>query len=190
MPNVKLLLSESVKNVGRVGDVVEVSSGYARNFLIPKGLAVTPTPANVKRIEARKQEVEKQEREHREQQAAMIQQLAAVEVTLERKANEQGNLFGSVTATDIAKALQAQGFNVLPADVHLPGRLDRVNNYSVRIKFAEDLFTEMKVWVAPDAESKAVIEAAARNKAAEEAAAPKAVAVEPKAAKAGAKDKE
>src|SRR5277367_2205183 len=188
MPNVKLLLNESVKNVGRVGDVVEVSSGYARNYLMPKGLAVKPTPANVKRVEARKLEVEKQEREHREQQAAMIGQLATVEVTLERKANEQGNLFGSVTATDIAKALQTQGFNILPADVHLPGRLDRVNNYNVRIKFAEDLSAEIKVWVAPDAESKALIETAAKNKAAEQAAAPKAVALEPKAAKSGAKE--
>jgi len=187
MANVKLLLNESVKNVGRVGDVVEVSSGYARNFLLPKGLAVEPTAANVKRIEAVRQEIEKQEREHRQQQATMIQQLASVEVTLERKANEQGNLFGSVTATDIAKALQTQGFNVLPEDVYLPGRLDRVNNYNVKIKFAEDLVAELKVWVAPDAESKALIETAAKAKAADEAAAPK-PAAEPRPAKSGARE--
>ena len=72
MPNVKLLLNESVKNVGKVGDVVEVSPGYARNFLIPKGLAVEPTPNNVKKIEARRKEIERLERERREQQAAVI----------------------------------------------------------------------------------------------------------------------
>jgi len=167
MPNVKLLLNESIKSVGRVGDVVEVSPGFARNYLLPKGLAVQPTPANMKRIEARRKEIEKQERERREQQAALIAQLAAVEVTLERKANEQGSLFGSVTATDIAKALQGQGFNVLPGDVNLPGRLDRVNTYVVRIKFADDLATDLKVWVAPDAESKASIDAYQKNKTAE-----------------------
>jgi large subunit ribosomal protein L9 len=167
MPSVKVLLNESVKHVGKVGDVVEVSPGYARNYLLPKGLAVEPTANNVKKIEARRQEIEKQERERRDQQAAIIKQLEKVEVTLERKANEQGNLFGSVTETDIAKALQAQGFNILPEDVNLPGRLDRVNTYTVRIKFAEDLATDLKVWVAPDAESKSLIEAHAKAKAAE-----------------------
>src|SRR5678810_1029929 len=124
MADVKLLLKESIKNVGRVGDVVEVSSGYARNYLLPQDLAVEPTANNVKKIEARRKEIEKQERERREQQAAMIQRLSGVEVTLERRANEQGNLFGSVTATDIAKGLQAQGFNVQPDDVTLPGKQD------------------------------------------------------------------
>src|SRR5947207_1484972 len=159
MPNKKLLLNESIKNVGRVGDIVEVSPGYARNYLLPKGLAVEPTPGNVERIEARKQEVERQERERREQQAALLKQLEGIEVTLERRANEQGHLFGSVSATDIAKALQSQGFNIQPDDVNLPGKLDRIEKYSVTIKFAEDLKTEVKVWVAPDPESKAAIEA-------------------------------
>jgi large subunit ribosomal protein L9 len=163
----KLLLNESIKSVGRVGDVVEVSPGYARNYLLPKGLAVQPTTENIKRIEARRKEIERQERERREQQVTLIAAIAKVEVTLERKANEQGSLFGSVTATDIAKGLQAQGFNVLPGDVNLPGRLDRVNNYTVQVKFADDLFTDLKIWVAPDAESKALIDAHQKAKAAE-----------------------
>src|SRR3954462_11814366 len=117
MATVKLLLKESIKNVGRVGDVVEVSPGYARNYLLPQDLAVEPTPNNVKKIEARRKEIEKQERERREQQAAIISRLEGVEVTLERRANEQGNLYGAVSATDIAKALQAQGFNIEAADV-------------------------------------------------------------------------
>src|SRR3954470_13657918 len=158
MATVKLLLNESIKNVGRVGDVVEVSAGYARNFLLPKSLAVEPTPSNIKRIEARRKEIERQERELREQQAALVKQLEGVEVTLERRANEQGHLFGGVSATDIAKALQAQGFNVQPDDVNLPGKLDRIEKYAVTIRFAEDLKGEIKVWVAPDAESKTAME--------------------------------
>jgi large subunit ribosomal protein L9 len=166
--NVKLLLKESIKHVGKVGDVVEVSAGYARNFLLPNDLAVQPTAGNVKKIEERRKEIEKQERERREQQAALIKQLETVEVTLERRANEQGHLFGSVTATDIAKALQAQGFNIEAADVNLPGKLDRIEKYNVRIAFAEDLSTDIKVWVAPDAESKAAMDAAAKAPAASE----------------------
>ena len=171
MASVKLLLKESIKNVGRVGDVVEVSPGYARNYLIPHDLAVEPTPNNVKKIEARRKEIEKQERELREQQEAIIRRLEGVEVTLERRANEQGNLFGSVTATDIAKALQAQGFNIEAADVNLHGKLDRIERYQVEIKFADDLKGEVKVWVAPDSDSKAAIDAHAKAQAASDAAA-------------------
>src|ERR1041385_8142335 len=168
MPNVKLLLKESVKHVGRVGDVVEVSSGFARNYLLPQGLAVEPTPGTVKKIEARRQEIERQEREKRSQQEALIKQLEGVEVTLERRTNEQGHLYGAVSATDIAKALQAQSFNINPDDLQLPGRLDQVNTYSVKVKLPEDLSADVKVWIAPDAESKEAIEAARKSAAAAE----------------------
>ena len=169
MAAIKLLLQESIKNVGRVGDIVEVSPGYARNYLLPNGLAVQPTPNNVKKVEARRKEIERQERERREQQSRMIEQLKDVEVHIERRANEQGHLFGSVTATDVAKALQAQGYNVEPEDINLPGRLDRIDTYTVQVKFAEDLATDIKVWVNADPESKALIDAARK---AQEAAAP------------------
>jgi len=165
MATIKLLLKESIKHVGRVGDVVEVSPGYARNYLIPHDLAVEPTPGNMKKIEERKKEIEKIERDRREQQAALIKQLEGVEVTLERRANEQGHLFGSVNATEIAKALQGQGFNIEPDDINLAGKLDRIDKYMVRVSFAEDLSTEVKVYVAPDAESKAAMDAAAKAKA-------------------------
>ena len=168
MATVKLLLKESIKNVGRVGDIVEVSPGYARNYLLPRDLAVQPTPNNVKKVEERRKEIERQERERREQQARMIQQLAGIEVHLERRANEQGHLFGSVTATDVAKGLQAQNFNVEPEDVNLPGKLDQVRDYTVAIRFAEDLSADIKVWVHADAESKAAMDAYTKNRAAAE----------------------
>jgi large subunit ribosomal protein L9 len=165
MASVKLLLQESIKNVGRVGDVVEVSPGYARNYLIPQGLAVEPTKGNLKKVEARRQEIEKQEREKREQQARLIKQLEGRDVTMERKANEQGHLYGAVSATDIARALQADGYNVEAEDVLLPGKLDQINTYTVKVRFAEDLETDVKVYVAPDAESKAAIDAARKASA-------------------------
>ena len=170
MATIKLLLNESIKNVGRVGDIVEVSAGYARNYLLPQDLAVEPTPNNVKKIEARRKEIERQEAEKREPAGRHAQAMEGVEVTLERRANEQGHLFGSVSATDIAKALQTQGFNVQPDDVNLPGRLDRIEKYAVKVRFAEDLKGEIKVWVAPDAESKASMETYQKD----QAAAPKA----------------
>jgi len=170
MATVKLLLKESIKNVGRVGDVVEVSPGYARNYLLPQDLAVQPTPGNIKKVEERRKEIEKIEREKREQQAALLKTLEGVEVSLERRANENGNLFGSVSATDIAKALQAQGYNIEPDDINLPGKLDRIDKYMVQVKFAEDLATDLKVWVNADPESKAAIDAAQKARAAAEPA--------------------
>lgn len=168
MATVKLLLQESIKNLGRVGDVVDVSPGYARNYLLPNGLAVEPTKNNLKKVEARRQEIERQERELREQQSRLLKQLEGKDVTLERKANEQGHLYGAVSATDIARQLRADGFNVEAEDVLLPGKLDAINTYTVKIRFAEDLETDLKVYVAPDAESKAAIDAA--RKAAADAA--------------------
>ena len=160
MATVKLMLKESVKNLGKVGDIVDVSPGYARNFLMPRDLAVEPTPNNVKKIEARRKEIEKQEAERLAQQQAVIKKLEGAEVHLERKANEQGHLFGSVSATDIAKMLQATGYQVDADDVYLNGKLDAIKDYKVTVKFAEGLETEIKVWVHADAESKAAIEAA------------------------------
>ncbi|HEX8339335.1 MAG TPA: 50S ribosomal protein L9 [Tepidisphaeraceae bacterium] len=157
--SVKILLNESVRHVGRVGDVVDVAPGYARNYLLPKGLAVEPTKANLKKVEERKKEIERQERELRAQQETLIKQLAGVEITIERRANEQGHLFGSVGASDIAHALQQQGHAVEAADISLPGKLDHIEKYNVVVRFADDLETEIKVWVAPDADSKAAIDA-------------------------------
>ncbi len=167
MANVKLLLKESVKHLGRVGDVVEVSPGYARNYLLPHDLAVHPTANNVKKVEERRKEIERIERERYEDQKRLIAQLAGIEVTIERRANEQGNLFGSVSATDIAFALQAQTFNIEPDDIYLPGKLDRIDTFMVTVRFAEDLQQEIKVWVTPDADSKAAIEAARKQAAVE-----------------------
>ncbi len=168
---VKVLLNESVRHVGRVGDVVDVKPGFARNFLLPKGLAVEPTKANLKKVEARKQEIERIEKELRAKQEAIIAKLSGVEIALERRANEQGHLFGSVGAADIAHALQGQGFEVEAADISLPGKIDHIEKYTATVQFADDLSTEIKVWVAPDAESKAAMDEYAKTKAAQAEAA-------------------
>lgn len=162
----KVLLKESIRHVGRVGDVVEVSPGYARNYLIPQDLAVEPTKANIKKIEARKKEIEELERQKKAKQAEIIKRLAGLELTLERRANEQGHLFGSVSATDIAHALVAAGYQVEADDLELPGKLDRIEKYMVVVAFDTDLRTEIKVWVSPDPESKAAMEAARKASAA------------------------
>jgi large subunit ribosomal protein L9 len=168
----KLLLNKSIKHVGRVGDVVEVSSGYARNYLVPNGMAVQPTPSNLKKVETLKAEAIKLEQEVRAKQEVLIGKLSTVEVAIERRANEYGNLFGSVSATDISKALAAQGYEVEAEDIYLPGKLDKIEKYNVDIGFADDLRTTIKVYVSPDPDSKAAIAAYQKERAAQEAANP------------------
>ena len=112
MKQIELLLLETIENLGIVGDVVKVRPGYARNYLLPHGLAEAPTEEKIKELSARRAEVEAELKQVRGEQEALIAKLADFELTLERSANEQGALFGGVSQHDIAQALQAEGFAV------------------------------------------------------------------------------
>ncbi len=103
--DIKLLLNETIRHLGKVGDVVKVKPGYARNYLIPRGLAISPTPKNLERIESKRKDYEKYEASLRQDQQALLAKLENHEVKLVRRANERGNLYGSAGASDIAHAL-------------------------------------------------------------------------------------
>lgn len=148
--NVKLLLTENVDNLGIVGDVVEVRPGYARNFLLPQALATTPNPAMVKKLAARREEVERQLREKRAQQEVIISKLAGFELTLKRSANEQGILFGSVTQHDIAKGLQDEGFNITERDIRIGAPIKHLETVTIPVQLAKDLRADVKVHVISD----------------------------------------
>ncbi len=162
--NIKLLLNETIRHLGKVGDVVEVKPGYARNYLLPHNLAMMPTPDNLKRIEAKRKEYERLETERRERQQALLASLENYEVTLERRANERGHLYGSVSASDIAHALREAGvgrdqnIEVEAEDINLHGKIDHVGAFTADMRFANDLMQEIRVIVNPDAESRATME--------------------------------
>jgi len=143
----KVLLTETIERTGIVGEVIEVSNGFARNFLLPKGLAVQPTDGNIKRLEAAKKEYEAKAKLIREQKEKLIQTLTGVEVTLIRNANDEGHLFGSVSRRDIAEELQKLGHAVQPDDVKLEEPIRRVDSYTVPVALAADLKADVKVWV-------------------------------------------
>ena len=155
---VKLLLNESVRALGRVGDVVEVSPGYARNYLVPGELAVQPTPTNLARVEEKRQEVLRLEAIEREKQAELLKKLEGQTFAIERRANERGHLFGSVTASDVAAKLQDEGHDVQADQVNLLNRIDEVGEVEVELLFHDDLRGPIKIDVTPDAESKAAID--------------------------------
>ncbi|MEX2673046.1 MAG: 50S ribosomal protein L9 [Phycisphaeraceae bacterium] len=146
----KLLLTENVDNLGIVGDIVEVKPGYARNFLLPHGLAAEPTQGNIDAVQERRAQVERELRELRAQQEKLISRLEEFELTMERSANEQGVLFGSVSQHDIAVALQEEGFNIAEREVRIGSQIKQLDSYMIPVQLSPELKTEIKLWVVSD----------------------------------------
>ncbi len=151
---VKLLLTESVDSLGIVGDVVSVRLGYARNYLLPRAMATTPSDEAIAAVALKRAEAERMLAERRTHQEKMIERLAGHEVTLQRSCNDLGHLYGSVTQKDISEALAADGFHVPPRAVRLGQTIKKVDSYEVHIKLDVDLVADVKVWVVPDRELK------------------------------------
>ncbi|MEM6504435.1 MAG: 50S ribosomal protein L9, partial [Planctomycetota bacterium] len=162
---------------GIVGDVVKVKPGYARNYLLPHGLAEAPTEEKIQELAARRAEVEAELKKLRSEQEALIDKLEAVELTLERSANEQGLLFGGVSQHDIAEALQAEGFAVEDRHIRIGEKINRLDTYDIPIQLAKDLKTEIKLWVVSDKPLETE-EEAAEGEGGETAEAPEAEAAE------------
>ncbi len=175
--NVKLLLTESVEALGIVGDVVNVRVGYARNFLLPRNMATTPSDEAIKAVAAKRAQAEKELAELRKQREALIKTLEGVEVTIQRSCNDLGHLYASVTQQEIAKALADAGHpGVKPRDVRLHQNIKRVDTYDVHIKFEADLEATIKLWVVAD--RKLDIDARKEEEAAAAAAAEAAAAAQ------------
>lgn len=150
MKTIKLLLTDTIDNLGIVGDVVSVKPGFARNYLIPRGLATDPTEGNIKRLASLRKEVAEQMRQHRLQQESLLERLAEVELTLMRSANEQGILFGGVSQHDIAEELRAKGYAVDDRAVRIGEQIKRLDSYTIPLVLANDLRAEVKLWVVSD----------------------------------------
>jgi large subunit ribosomal protein L9 len=164
----KVLLTQTIERTGIVGEVIEVSSGFARNYLLPKGLAVQPTDGNIKRLEQARKDYEAKQKAIREQKEKLIETLQGVEVTVVRNANDEGHLFGSVSKRDIAEELAKLGHQVDADDVKLDEPLRRVDTYTVPVQLAVDLKADVKVWIVRE---KKEGEATAEGAKAEEATA-------------------
>ncbi len=150
--NVKLLLVENVDNLGIVGDVVRVRTGFARNYLLPFGYATEPSPELIKQLADKRKTAEEEQRKLRVVREALVKKLDGVEITMERSCNDQGLLYGSVTQQDIAAALRSLGFDVKPREVRLPQVVKRLGEFEVTVKLASDLEEHIRIHVTPDRE--------------------------------------
>jgi large subunit ribosomal protein L9 len=147
----KLILREDVENLGRGGDVVDVKPGYGRNFLLPRGLAVTANPKNLREIEHQKAVATAKAVKLKASAEAIAKRLSETPVTLKRKVGEQDKLFGSVTALDIAEALAARGLEIDRRSIDLSEPIKTVGDFEVGVKLHHDVIGKAKVKIEAEA---------------------------------------
>lgn len=143
----KVILREDVKNLGNMGEVVNVSEGYARNFLFPKKLAVEANTKNLKEFEHNKKIIIERAAKLKAAFKTDAEKLSAVSLTIKAKTGEDDKLFGSVTNMNIAEALAAEGFDVDKKKIVMDEPIKRLGEYSVAIKLHPEITTQVKVQV-------------------------------------------
>jgi large subunit ribosomal protein L9 len=146
-----IILREDVDKLGARGQVVKVTAGYARNFLLPKRLAVAATDANKKIVEQERQAHLRKEVVLKTEAEELAKLLAAVKISIPRKAGENGQLFGSVTAGDIADALEAQKFNIDRRKIQLDEAIRALGDYKIAIRLQREVTAEVAVSVVAEA---------------------------------------
>lgn len=143
----EVILRQAVDSLGHPGDVVDVTNGYARNYLLPRGFAFPATEGNKKRIQQEKARLEAAEEARRTSAQQLADRLAEVSITFAARVGEEGKLFGSVTAADIAQQLEAQGYHVERRLIDLHDPIRALGVYRVPIRLHADVRPEIKVWV-------------------------------------------
>jgi large subunit ribosomal protein L9 len=143
----EVILREHVDNLGRRGEVVKVADGYARNYLLPRKLALLATEGNKKQIERERARFEAKEAEEKKSAGAIADRMANVEIEIARKVGETEALYGSVTSTDIAEALAARGIEVDRRKVQLPEPIKKLGEYDIPVRLHRELTTHVKVRV-------------------------------------------
>ncbi len=147
----QVILLETVENLGKLGDTVKVKPGYARNYLLPQGKAMPATKENLAEVEAHRAELERQEAEALAAAKARAEQLEGREVTVARKAGDEGKLFGSVGPADIAEALSAEGVEVERQEIRLPAdTIRQTGEYSIGVHLHVDVETTITLHVVAD----------------------------------------
>lgn len=143
----EVILREHVDNLGRRGDVVKVAAGYARNYLLPRNLALAVTDNNKRQIERERKLAEVRELEERAQAEAFAQRLAQADISIARRVGENNTLYGSVTSGDVAQALHSKGFDIDKRKITLVDPLKALGEYTLPVRIHRDVTAEIKVKV-------------------------------------------
>ena len=152
MAHTKVLLREDVDDLGARGEIVRVRAGYARNYLLPRNLAVEASAGNVKGIESERAALLKKEAKERATAEAQSEQMSKLELDFKRKAGEQGALYGSVTSMDVAEALKERGYEIDRHRIHMSEPLKRLGDYTVPVRLHREVTIDLKVRVSTEGE--------------------------------------
>ena len=143
----EVILRQAVENLGKPGEVVKVSNGYARNYLLPRGVAFEATPGNLKRIQQERDRLEAAENERRTAAQGLATKLEQVQLTFSARVGDEGKLFGSVTSADVAQQLEAQGYHIEKRQIDLHEPIKALGVYRIPIRLHADVKPEIRVWV-------------------------------------------
>ncbi len=143
----EVILKEDIATLGKIGEVVRVRDGYARNYLLPRGMVLVANKKNLKTFEHQKKIVADQKQKITRHAQVVGDQLAGVSLVIPMKVGEEGKLFGSVTTIQIEKALKAKGLNVDRRKIHLDAPIKSVGDYEVPIRLAAELTMPLKLSV-------------------------------------------
>ena len=147
MAQVKLILTEDVPSLGEAGDVVDVKPGFARNFLLPQGKAVPATDAKVREIEHHKRVIGERVARERKQLEGERERLERIEIEIAANAGEEGKLFGSVTAAQVAELLEARGFSVDRRKIQLDEPIKELGDHVVAVRLHRDVVARVRIKV-------------------------------------------
>ena len=143
----KIILCKDVEKVGVVGDVLKVKDGFARNFLIPNGLALMATKDNLKKTEDIKAVKAKELQKHIDQLQETADKIASLSLTISAEVNEKEQLYGSISALDVSSALKEEGYEVLESNIKLDNPIKSLGIYEVPIKLHPQVVSSVKIWV-------------------------------------------
>lgn len=143
----KIILKQDFENLGKIGDVVEVKDGFARNYLIPRNFALQASPQNLKVIEQEKSRQAVKLSKDKQEAELLAEQLKSVSLTANVQAGEEDKVFGAVTSQNIAELLAAKGFEIDRRKIHLDDPLKALGVYEVPIKLHSEVEAKIKVWV-------------------------------------------
>jgi large subunit ribosomal protein L9 len=146
----QIILQEDVEKLGNRGELVEVAEGYARNFLLPRKLALEATSGNMKRLEKMRAAFAKKEATEKESATTLAGLLAGVSLEFARKSGENDQLFGSVTSGDIAEALEAKGYNIDKRKIALADPIKLVGEYEIPVKLYREVTANIRIVVRKD----------------------------------------
>lgn len=152
MAHTKILLREDVDDLGARGEIVRVRAGYARNYLLPRKLAVEATSSNVKQIEGERAALLKKEASERTTAEGQAELISKLVLEFKRKSGEQGALYGSVTSMDIAESLKERGYEIDRHRLHLREPIKRLGEFSVPLRLHREVSIDLQVKVVPEGE--------------------------------------